>query len=115
MKKLNLNEEFALEGFVYTFTLKEGGISLKRVRGIKSKPSFIPPTKLEVMAFFLSKGYLETAAIKAFEYYDVSNWKDGRGNQVLNWKQKMMANWFTDQNKIIKQETKGIAFFQNGK
>lgn len=69
---------------------------------IKSKPKkqFIAPTVEDVKAFFLEKGYTETSAIKAFDYYDVANWIDGKGNQVKNWKQKMNGVWFKDENKL---------------
>jgi hypothetical protein len=29
----------------------------------------------------------------------MSDWKDGNDKQVKNWKQKMFANWFKDENK----------------
>jgi len=59
---------------------------------------FIPPTEQEVVSYFLEKGYREDVGRKAFESYSVANWKDSRGNQVLNWKQKMVNVWFRDEN-----------------
>jgi hypothetical protein len=38
-------------------------------------------------------------ANKAFKYYETGNWKDGKGNQVKNWKQKMQSVWFKEENK----------------
>ena len=65
---------------------------------------FIPPTLLEVKAFFLEKGYLESSGEKAFNYYDLADWVDGKGNKVKNWKQKMNGVWFKDENLIQKKK-----------
>jgi hypothetical protein len=60
---------------------------------------FIPPSLDEVVAFFQEKGYRVDVAHKAFEYYNAADWKDSKGSQVKNWKQKMIAVWFKDENK----------------
>ncbi len=62
---------------------------------------FTAPTIEEVKAFFLEKGYSESSAIKAFNYYDVANWIDGKGNKVKNWRQKMNGVWFKEENKAV--------------
>lgn len=54
----------------------------------------------EVKDYFKEKGYTEIAAIKFFEYYSVSDWVDGKGNKVKNWKQKANSVWFKEENKI---------------
>ena len=60
-----------------------------------------PFPKIEdVISYFQEKGYTVEAAKKAFEFYDVNQWNDSKGNKVLNWKQKMISVWFTDENKI---------------
>lgn len=64
------------------------------------KDIFIPPTQIEVENYFLEKGYKKEAGIKAFNYYNESNWKDGKGNKVKNWKQKMQGVWFKEENEI---------------
>lgn len=61
--------------------------------------SFQPPSLDEVRAYFREKGYTEAAADKAWNYYDAGGWKDGKGNQVKNWKQKMQGVWFREENK----------------
>jgi hypothetical protein len=66
----------------------------------KDKEKFSPPTILEVIDYFKEKGYTEITAKKAFDYYDVANWKDSKGNEVKNWKQKMIAVWMKPENKI---------------
>lgn len=63
--------------------------------------TFSPPTLEEVQAYFQQKGYQESIARKAFEYYAAADWKDSRGNAVKNWKQKMISVWFKDDNKIL--------------
>lgn len=57
------------------------------------------PNFEEVKEYILSKGFNETLAKKVFEYYDTANWHDSRGVKVKNWKQKILANWLTDNNK----------------
>jgi len=64
--------------------------------------NFIPPTKEEVIEYFIEKGFDQKVATKAFDYYNVADWKDSKGNQVLNWKQKMQAVWMKDENKTGK-------------
>ena len=63
------------------------------------KKKFIPPQEKDVISYFKEKGYSEQSAKKAFEYYDTGKWKDSKGNQVLNWKQKMIAVWFKEENR----------------
>ena len=60
---------------------------------------FVPPTQSEVISYFLEKGYTQEAACKAFDYYDVADWTDSRGRKIKNWKQKMIAVWFKEENK----------------
>lgn len=61
---------------------------------------FTPPSQIEVIDYFNQNGYSNESAIKAFNYYETGNWKDGKGNQVKNWKQKMQSVWFKEDNKI---------------
>lgn len=56
------------------------------------------PTLSEVEDYFLEKGSTIEAAKKAFEYYDVADWKDSKGKPVKNWKQKMLAVWINNSN-----------------
>lgn len=66
----------------------------------KQKETFSPPSSIEVCNYFKEKGYSEVLAKKAFDYYHVSNWKDSKGTQVKNWKQKMISVWFKEENKV---------------
>lgn len=83
-------------------------IALKesKVKEIKEKNSkkFIPPTLDEVKEYFKENGYREEVAIKAYNYYKEGNWIDGQGNNVLNWKQKMLAVWLKEENLIPTQK-----------
>jgi hypothetical protein len=65
---------------------------------------FTAPTLLEVQAYFIENGYNKELAKRAFDYYDVANWKDSKNNQVKNWKQKMRGVWFKDENKEAEQK-----------
>jgi len=65
----------------------------------RKKARFSPPTIEEVKNYFIQNGFSHELAEKAFNYYSVANWKDGKGNQVKNWKQKMIATWFKNENK----------------
>lgn len=77
---------------------KGGKYVLKRKEKVKKE--FIAPTLEDAIAFFASKGYSKEGATKFHEYYTVANWKDAKGKQVLNWKQKAIGNWFRDEYKI---------------
>ncbi|MEW7221949.1 helix-turn-helix domain-containing protein [Elizabethkingia anophelis] len=73
----------------------------------KNIKSFVPPTEEEVINYFKENGYREDAARKVFNYYNVANWRDKDGKQVLNWKQKVIAVWFKDENKINPTQSYG--------
>lgn len=70
---------------------------------VKERRVFSPPSLEEVLLYFKENNFDENTAIKAFKYYDVANWKDSKGNQVLNWKQKMQSVWFKEENKVVQQ------------
>lgn len=61
----------------------------------------MPPTEDQVVDYFREKGYSEAAARKAFLYYSEMGWKDYKGTQIKNWKGKMVAVWFKDENKAV--------------
>lgn len=86
----------------YTYT------DIKEINKEKKNPTkkFIPPTLPEVIKYFSENGYKIEIAKKAFEYYSTASWKDSKGNQVRNWKQKMISVWFTDENRETTQSIK---------
>jgi hypothetical protein len=67
---------------------------------IKKNKKIIYPSLKEVEEYFDTNGFKLDIAIKAFNYYSVADWHDSKGNKILNWKQKMQAVWFKDENKI---------------
>lgn len=77
----------------------------------KSKTKAIQPEDVnedEVVNYFTENGYTIIAAKKFFKYYSEAAWRDGKGNPVLNWKQKAQAVWFKDENKIQSSEKKMV-------
>jgi hypothetical protein len=75
----------------------------------EEKPSrkFVAPILNDVVEYFVSNGYKAEIGQKAFKYYSASQWKDSRGKQIVNWKQKMVGVWFKEENKIPKQNRLG--------
>jgi hypothetical protein len=67
----------------------------------KENADFVSPEINEVVNYFIEKGFSKELAIRAFNFYAEANWKDSRGNQVLNWKQKMNSVWFKPENKTF--------------
>lgn len=65
----------------------------------KEETEFIPPTLDETINYFKEKGYKESTAIQAWNYYNEMEWHDSKGSKVKNWKGKMIAVWFKDENK----------------
>jgi hypothetical protein len=83
-------------------TIKErkGKEKKENIKEEKRVNKFTPPTILEVEVYFVENGYSKQSGAKAFNYYNVADWKDSNGKQVRNWKQKMQSVWFKDENKI---------------
>jgi hypothetical protein len=73
-------------------------VKISKVNRSKVKKEvFIPPVLNDVLVYFDENGYSKEAATKAFNYYTNLNWKNSKGNQVINWK-NTMQNWFTPEN-----------------
>lgn len=54
------------------------------------KKTFSPPTLEEIEAY-CQKRNNQVDAKRFFDYFDASDWVDSKGNQVLNWKQKIIT------------------------
>jgi hypothetical protein len=67
----------------------------------RKRKSFIKPTEEDVLNYFIEKGYRIDVAKKAYLYYTEMNWHDSRGSPIRNWKGKMVAVWFKDENKVF--------------
>lgn len=57
---------------------------------IEKKERFKKPTLEEIIDYCKSRNN-NIDAKKFFDYYEISNWKDKDGNQVKNWKQKVIT------------------------
>ncbi len=66
----------------------------------RDKKDFVPPDLDSVIGYFKEKGYTKEHGTKAFDFYDVNDWEDSKGNKVRNWKQKMISVWMKDEGKI---------------
>lgn len=67
---------------------------------IERKP-FIPPSLEEVEAYCKSRNN-NVDAKRFFDYFDASDWVDGKGNKVRNWKQKVIT--WESYNKDVKTD-----------
>ena len=59
-------------------------------KGKKSK-RFSPPSLQDVVDYAKERNQTIDLAKKFFEYFNTGNWKDAKGNQVKNWKQKFLT------------------------
>jgi hypothetical protein len=80
--------------------IKEDKIKEDKIKVNKRVNKFTPPTLLEVENYFTENGYTKQSGTKAYNYYNIADWKDSNAKQVRNWKQKMQSVWFKDENKI---------------
>ena len=64
----------------------------------KKKNKFVPPTLEEVKQYCEERGN-KVDAQYFYDYFTVSNWVDSKGNQVKNWKQKIIT-WERNTNNI---------------
>lgn len=59
------------------------------------------PTIENVKDYFIENGYSNNLANRFFNGYETNNWKDSKGNQIKNWKQKAIHVWFKEENKKL--------------
>jgi uncharacterized protein YdaU (DUF1376 family) len=96
-KNLSVSASVSVSGST-TGTDTNVSVGVKPPRATKP-PGFKAPSTEEVVAYFRENGYHEAAGQKAWAYYNAAGWKDSKGSQVKNWKQKMQGVWFKDENK----------------
>lgn len=72
-------------------------------KNIKEK-SFIAPTLKEVEDYILEK-QLNISGTQFFNFFDVANWIDSKGNKVKNWKQKLLT-WANYNNSKVQNNNK---------
>ena len=68
---------------------KSKRIELDIKRNVKEK-EFNPPTLEDVIAYCQERNN-SVDAKRFFDYYNANDWKDSKGNQVRNWKQKLIT------------------------
>jgi hypothetical protein len=96
-RKLNENEELSHRNATALNSQCESD-AIREDKRKENKRIYIPSLS-EVELYFKDNGYTKESAIKAYNFYDVANWVDSKGNKVKNWKQKMQGVWFKDENK----------------
>ena len=94
--------------------IKESKVKESKVNKKKVKDIFIPPVIEDVLNYFDENGYSREVANKAYHYYNNLGWKNSKGNQVVNWKNTMLNNWFKDENKKKIQSPSYLHFTTNG-
>lgn len=67
---------------------------------------FSPPTLEDVIEYCKSRNS-SVDPVKFFDYYSAGNWKDSKGNQVKNWKQKIIT-WEKQTDKAAETKTQPI-------
>lgn len=65
----------------------------KKEKKKRTQKEFIPPTLEDVKKYCLEERKNNVDYKRFFDYYNVSDWKDGKGNPIRNWKQKIIAVW----------------------
>lgn len=81
----------------------------------KKTKRFVPPTLEEVQAYCLERKN-NVDAKKFFDYYETSDWYDGKGNKVKSWKQKVITwekNNINDKSATSKSKNDGWCFNKN--
>ena len=64
----------------------------------ENKDTFKPSIE-DIKKYTLEKGY-EVDANKIWHYHNDNNWRDAKGNEVKNWKTKILNNWCKEENKV---------------
>lgn len=92
-----------------TSALKIEALEIKKLKHINNNKEIIiknknkvytPPTLDEIKSYVITNSYMPEIAQKFFDYYSAGNWHDQQGNQVKNWKQKLIAVWFKPEYKV---------------
>lgn len=87
------NECTIPEQFLTVSLMKEKE-NKKEKENVKGSHEFIAPSLDDVKEYFKENGYPESLASQFYNGYSIANWKDSRGNPILNWKQKAIQVWF---------------------
>lgn len=86
----NLNSENLNE---YIYIQNKDNTKIKNINNkeeTKAKQKFIKPTIEEIIQYSQERNS-NIDCKEFFDYYELSNWKDVKGNSVRNWKQKFIT------------------------
>ena len=70
----------------------------EKEKGKEKGKGFVPPTFIDFEIYCKENGF-KNIAERAFKGYSENEWKDSKGNKVLNWKSKLQNVWFDEKNK----------------
>ena len=87
------------------FTELKENIEPQKEKKEKKQKEFTTPTIEEVKEYFESRNLLESTAQRFYDYYTAGCWKDGKGNRIKNWKQKVIAVWDKPENRKKTEES----------
>lgn len=79
----------------------------------KEEKGFIPPL-LDDVKKYVSEKNLKVNAKDFYNYFTEGNWIDSKGNQVKNWKQKILTwNGYSSTEKTVKKSTPNQREYDN--
>jgi len=84
----NLDEVEVVSNIVASNIVVSKGSTSNRT--INRKIDFIPPSLEEIKQYIEEKN-INVDANQFFNFFDVANWIDSKGNEVKNWKQKLLT------------------------
>lgn len=92
LKESNVDTECIQDGYSSDTQVRLGKVRLGKNKDIgdKKRKRFIPPTLEEVQAYCKERNN-NVDPKKFFDYYQAGEWKDGKGDPVKNWKQKLIT------------------------
>lgn len=78
----------------------------KRKKALKkaSRPTFVKPTIEEIEEFCKERNN-KVDAKRFFDYYDIGDWRDGKGKPIKSWKQKLIAVWERNTSTVTCRDT----------
>lgn len=88
MKKIKPNEEFQLADTIFTYSLNNGSIELKKVRkekdSVRESKRFVAPSLADVKAYCEERKN-DVNPQQWHDFYESKGWMVGK-NKMVNWK-----------------------------
>jgi hypothetical protein len=66
-------------------------VTKTKTKAPKKEKAFQPPSLQEFIDYARTKGISEQDARDQFEIWEAADWHDGKGNQILSWKSKLLT------------------------